>query len=284
MLPKIAITLCQSSGIGQEIIQKSLTSPFLNQCEASIFTNIKEKFPIKTHFVDGNDRSVIEQAALSCIRNEYQALLTLPAEKNALGGVGHTEILSSLSNVKTTMFFTSPTLKVALATTHQSLKSVSAALNFEKVTQTITQTHEALKKLFKIQKPTLYLAALNPHAGEGELIGGVEEKEILIPALNFCKSQGINIEGPFSSDSLFHKAIAHKTDAVIALYHDQGLIPLKLLHFFDSAGITLGLPYLRVSVDHGTAPDIVGKNLANPSSFLYALKLTLNLLKNETQS
>ncbi len=279
MLPKVAFTLCSNSGIGEEVLTKSLSSPLYKKCDVTVFTNKKIKTPLKKNTLQGTDTEVIEKAIRACLKKDFDALLTLPVKKMGLGGVGHTEVLTRLTKSKTTMFFTSPKLNIALVTTHIPLNRVSSALSVEKVILAIENTHSGLKKYFGIVKPKIYLSGLNPHCGEGGLIGDSEEREILIPALKHCQKKGILVSGPFSGDTVFHKALEEKAHAVIAHYHDQGLIALKTLNFFKSCGITLGLPFLRTSVDHGTADELVGSGLAKPDSLLYALEITLKILK-----
>ncbi|MBI2608559.1 MAG: 4-hydroxythreonine-4-phosphate dehydrogenase PdxA [Deltaproteobacteria bacterium] len=281
MKPKIAVTLCKESGVGKEILEKSYNTVVFKKADITLFTNIKKPFPGKINFIKENSQKVIEKAIQSCLKKENQALLTFPTTKEDLGGVGHTEILATQTNSKPTMFFTSPHLKVALVTTHIALKNVASQLTQEKIITTIENTHRGLQKYFGIKNPLLYLCGLNPHCGEGGLFGNEEEKT-LKPTLSLTQKKGIKIFGPFSPDTIFFKALENKAHAVISLYHDQGLIPLKTLSFFDSCGVTLGLPFLRTTVDHGTAPDLIGKNMANPKSFLYALKVTLEALKNES--
>ena len=284
MQSKIALTLCSHSGIGEEILVKSLSSPLYKKCDVTLFTNKKINTPLKTKTIQGTDTEVIEEAIRACLQKDCDALLTLPVKKMGLGGVGHTEVLARLTNSKTTMFFTSPHLNVALVTTHIPLNQVSSAVSFEKIVLTIENTNSGLKKYFNIKNPKLYLSALNPHCGEGGLIGGIEEKEIILPAQEACKKKGILIDGPFSPDTVFHKALEEGAHAVIAHYHDQGLIPLKTQNFFKSCGVTLGLPFLRASVDHGTADELIGKGLAKPDSLLYALEVVLRALKHHETS
>ena len=278
-MTKIAFTLCSNSGIGEEILLKSLSSPLYKKCDITLFTNKKIKIPLKTKIIQGTDKEVIEEAISSCLKKECAALLTLPVKKMGLGGVGHTEILERLTRSKATMFFTSPGLNVSLVTTHIPLNHVSSMLSVEKIILTVKNTNEGLKKYFNIKTPKLYLSGFNPHCGEGGLIGNKEEKEKLIPALEICKKRGVLIHGPFSPDTVFHKALEEGAHAVIAHYHDQGLIALKTLNFFKSCGVTLGLPFLRASVDHGTADELIGTGLAKPESLLYALEVILRVLK-----
>ena len=145
---------------------------------------------------------------------------------------------------------------------------------------TLELTHEALRRYFGISHPRLAVAALNPHAGE-EGIFGREEKRIILPAVKEAERQGIQAKGPFPADTLFHQAVRGDYDAVVCMYHDQGLIPLKLLHFFGGVGLTLGLPLIRTSVDHGTAYDIAGKDRADDSSMKEAILLAARLARQK---
>jgi 4-hydroxythreonine-4-phosphate dehydrogenase len=170
-------------------------------------------------------------------------------------------------------------LRVALVTTHCALKEIPAMLERGKVFRTIKITAEALQRDFGLDSPRLAVAALNPHAGESGLFGS-EEDEFIQPAVEMAKGEGYHVEGPFPADTLFHKAAAGHFDAVVAMYHDQGLIPLKLLHFSDAANITLGLPIIRTSVDHGTAYDIAGEGVADSSSLEAAVKMAVRIADN----
>jgi 4-hydroxythreonine-4-phosphate dehydrogenase len=174
-------------------------------------------------------------------------------------------------------------LRVALVTIHCALKDVPALLSKTKVLGTIRITAAALEQDFGISKPRLAVAALNPHAGEDGLFGE-EEESIIRPAIRKAKAEGYRVEGPFPADSLFYRAAGGEFDAVVAMYHDQGLIPLKLLHFSDAVNVTLGLPVVRTSVDHGTAYDIAGKDMADPSSLKAAIEMAVMMVKNRTKS
>ncbi len=204
------------------------------------------------------------------------ALVTAPLSKEALNAAGypfpgHTELLATMTGVEDqVMMLAGPRLRVALVTTHLSLREVPAALSKEKIKRTITITVQWLKEYFGVNDPKLAVAALNPHAGEGGLFG-TEEEEIIIPAIEECQQAGIAVDGPLPADSLFFHAAQGRYDAVVSMYHDQGLIPLKLLHFRDGVNITLGLPIIRTSVDHGTGYDIAGQGVADPTSLINAI-------------
>jgi 4-hydroxythreonine-4-phosphate dehydrogenase len=164
-----------------------------------------------------------------------------------------------------------------LATTHLPLKKVSGALNTQKILEKIKLTNDFMAKANK-KPPRIGVAGLNPHAGEGGIFG-TEEKTIIRPAVEKAKALGMKIEGPISPDAIFNLAKANMFDLVVAMYHDQGLIPLKLLAFNKSVNVTIGLPFVRTSVDHGTGFDIAGRGFANPSSLIEAIKVAAHFCK-----
>jgi 4-hydroxythreonine-4-phosphate dehydrogenase len=170
-------------------------------------------------------------------------------------------------------------LRVALVTIHCALRDVPAILDTEMVYKTITITAKALREDFGFKNPRLAVAALNPHAGESGLFGS-EEEEIITPAVSRAIDEGYLVVGPLPSDTLFHKAASGEFEAVVSMYHDQGLIPLKLLHFSDAVNITLGLPIIRTSVDHGTAYDIAGTGQADASSLKAAIRVAATMVRN----
>jgi 4-hydroxythreonine-4-phosphate dehydrogenase len=225
------------------------------------------------------------------------ALVTGPIHKERLnqGGYafsGHTDFLASLcadaqteKPLDVTMMLANDTLRVSLVTTHCSLNSVSGRLNQSNISRAVSQTIQALRDNWGIKKPKISICALNPHAGEGGMFGN-EEKDLLIPALQLLRKKWktlASISDPIPADTLFANHIAAKSsdraDAVVCMYHDQGLIPVKLVDFPRTVNITLGLPIIRTSVDHGTGFDIAGKNLADYRSFESATNLALALIK-----
>ena len=216
------------------------------------------------------------------LENKIDGMVTCPINKAAmtLAGYaypGHTELLAEETKTKEfAMMLAGKKLKVVLATIHVSLRMVPKILSSEKVFSCICLTHNSLKKFFGIKKPRLAVAALNPHAGEEGLFGDEEEK-IIDPMIKKAQNCGIDVLGPFSPDTLFYFAVKGSYDAVICMYHDQGLIPLKMLHFEDAVNVTLGLPIIRTSVDHGTAYDIAGSGKANPKSLINALALAARM-------
>ncbi len=229
----------------------------------------------------------VVHAATLILQGKAHALVTAPLSKAAvaLSGrpfVGHTELLAELSGTKDfAMMFVGKKLKVSLVTTHIPYKEVPRALRVEEVFKKALLTKRALEDLFGIINPKLALCGLNPHAGEeGQM--GKEEIKILLPAVRKAVEEGINLQGPFPSDSLFFWAYKGKWDAVIALYHDQGLIPFKIHHFHKGVNLTIGLPFIRTSPDHGTAYDIAGKRKADPRSMIEAIKLATYLAKRKS--
>ena len=176
------------------------------------------------------------------------------------------------------MMFVSDPFWVMLVTTHLPLSKVSKAINKKKVLQTIKLANEFLYKI-RGKKPKIGVAGLNPHAGEGGIFGN-EEKKVIKPAVDEARKMGINVKGPISPDGIFYLANVGLFDIVIAMYHDQGLIPLKLLSFNRSVNVTVGLPIIRTSVDHGTGFDIAGKGWANPTSLVEAIKVAAHFAKS----
>lgn len=218
----------------------------------------------------------IEKGVKMARAGSVDALVTAPLSKEALNAAGypfpgHTELLAAMTGAEDqVMMLSGPQLRVALVTTHLSLREVPLALSTERIRRTIMITFQWLKEYFGIKDPKLAVAALNPHAGEGGLFGS-EEKEIIMPAIEKCRQEDITVIGPLPPDSLFYSAVHGKYDAVVSMYHDQGLIPFKLLHFRDGVNITLGLPIIRTSVDHGTGYDIAGQGMADPTSLINAI-------------
>ncbi len=218
-------------------------------------------------------------------KGELRAMVTCPISKVLMHQAGHrydghTQLISHLTNTEEyVMMLAGERLRVALVTIHCSLKEVPAILSTDRVYKTIVITARALREDFGLENARLAVAALNPHAGESGLFGK-EEDEIIEPAIKMAGDDGYQVLGPFPPDTLFHKAVSGQFDAVIAMYHDQGLIPLKLLHFSDAVNVTLGLPIIRTSVDHGTAYDIAGTGQADASSLKEAIKLAVHMVRN----
>ena len=221
---------------------------------------------------------VLLTGSLGAINKEYAALVTGPINKKIINDYGfefsgHTEFLADISQTKNVvMLLANSKVKVALLTTHIPLNKVSESVSTKKIIETIKILNENLKRLWKIKNPKICVLGLNPHAGEGGFMGS-EEIEIIEPAINALLSEKIYVEGPISADTAFIKEKTSKYDAYLAMFHDQGLPVLKSMGFGDSVNITLGLPFTRISVDHGTAYELAGKNKADPSSFKRSMEL-----------
>jgi 4-hydroxythreonine-4-phosphate dehydrogenase len=217
-----------------------------------------------------------------------QGLTTCPISKAALNGAGyffpgHTEMLAGLTKASDfAMMMAGARLKVTLVTIHRPLSEVPRALSVDAIANLIRITYQALRIDFDIAMPRIGVAGLNPHAGEGGLFGS-EEDLVITPAIVRARADGMNVQGPFAPDTIFVKAVAGAFDAVVCMYHDQGLIPFKLLHFEDGVNVTLGLPIVRTSVDHGTAYDIAGKGLASERSLAEAVALAGSISKNRSK-
>lgn len=230
----------------------------------------------------------VREGARRCLAGELDALVTAPVNKEAIvrAGerfVGQTELLSELANTRRTAMMLlgqddrGRWLRVVLATTHVSLKQVSACLNQSNIEQAIELAAEACERL-GLERKRIAVCGLNPHAGEGGKMGD-EEIRVIGPAVTTARSRGVDVTGPISADALFYSVYRGNFDAVVAMYHDQGLVPLKMVCFETGVNWTLGLPFVRTSPDHGTAYDIAGQNKANPSSMVAAIRLARELTK-----
>ncbi len=231
----------------------------------------------------------ISTAIDMCLSGKASAMVTAPISKMGLKLAGytwpgHTEILAEKTKTKDfLMMMAGQRLNVTLVTIHVPLSQVSALLSKDRVLKTIEITHLGLKRDFGIKRPRIALCGLNPHAGE-EGMFGTEEIDIIKPACQTARKLGIDIQGPMPPDTVFYKAAQGYFDAVVCQYHDQGLIPFKLLHFRDGVNVTLGLPIVRTSVDHGTAYDIAGTGKADASSLVSAIGLAAKIAVNRAKS
>jgi 4-hydroxythreonine-4-phosphate dehydrogenase len=236
----------------------------------------------------------VEMATKLIREQKADCLVTGPLNKSRLqkGGYlfqGHTDFLAHLTSTKdVTMMLANSQLKVSLVSVHCGLDQVSKRLTTKSIARAIDQTYLALKNNWGIQKPKIAVLALNPHAGEDGIFGQ-EEIKLISPTISRAKKKwgaGIHISGPHPADTFFAKYVNEnpkmRADAVIAMYHDQGLIPVKMLDFANTVNLTLGLPWVRTSVDHGTAFDIVGKNIADPSSLISAIELAERLVRKRS--
>ena len=290
--PIIGITVGDPAGIGPEIALKAAADPRVTAvCEPRLYG--PHEPAVLTFFSQGRPsaeggRSAYEtivRAATDAQKGRIEAIATAPISKEALALAGlpwkgHTDLLADITNTaRVAMMFYSEPLRVVLATVHVPLADVPGLLTDDLLDFTIDITDRELPR-FGFDKPRLALAGLNPHAGEHGVIGR-EDDEVLRPAVSRARSRGIDISGPWPGDTVFARAVRGEFDAVIACYHDQGLIPVKLLAFGKAVNVTLGLPIVRTSVDHGTAFDIVGKGTADHSSLVEAVLLAARLLRGD---
>jgi len=233
-----------------------------------------------------NARAVIasiERAAALCLNGEASAMVTNPINKAALydagfGYPGHTEFLAALTGAqgKQIMMLASPDLRVVPVTVHASLRNSIAMLTTDAIVAAARTAAAALRREFGMTHPRLAVAGLNPHAGEQGALGD-EETTIIMPAIGTLRAEGIDVSGPWPPDTMFTRTARARYDAAICMYHDQALIPLKTLAMDHGVNVTLGLPIVRTSPDHGTAYDIAGKGIADPSSLIAAIKLAAEL-------
>jgi 4-hydroxythreonine-4-phosphate dehydrogenase len=221
-------------------------------------------------------------AARFCLDGRAAAMVTAPISKESMNRAGHnypghTELLAELCDTDDyVMMLAGDVLRVSLVTIHEALADIPRLITFGQVLKTIRITAMGVARLTGISDPRLAVLALNPHSGEGGMFGN-EELSIIGPAIKAAQAEGINAIGPLSADTLFHFAQQGAYDGVIAMYHDQGLIPLKMLHFDDGVNITLGLPIIRTSVDHGTAYDLAGTGRASEKSMLAAIRMAAGM-------
>ena len=283
MLPRIGLTAGDPAGIGPEITRKAINDPRVRAvCEPLFYGADRDYTPGVLSAEAGlASYEIILRAVRDAQSGGIQGIATAPISKEALSLAqlpwrGHTEMLAELTHApNVAMMFWSEKLRVVLATIHIPLTAVPAAITVESLSAVIELTNRELPR-FGIPKPRLALAGLNPHAGEHGVIGD-EETRVLEPAVARAVAAGINISGPFPGDTIFLRALRGEFDAVIACYHDQGLIPIKMVAFGQAVNVTLGLPIIRTSVDHGTAFDIAGKGTADPESMVQAVLLAAKL-------
>ena len=242
--------------------------------------------------------TLLDQAIKGCLDGSFDAMVTAPLQKSVINDAGtpftgHTEYLAHRCSIAHVVMMLCASLhagflglqsprdlRVALVTTHLPLKEVPKALSYELILDTIQIVHRDLQKKFGIEKPVIRIAGLNPHAGESGYLGR-EEIEIISPAVEAAKRLGIHVSGPYPGDTMFDSQSLVQVDAFIAMYHDQGLAPFKFVTFGNGVNVTLGLPIIRTSVDHGTALDIAGKGVADSGSMLEALHLAYRLAINQ---
>ena len=285
MTPRIAITAGDPAGIGPEIAARAAADARVRAaCTPIIYAP-----PSAERFVPGQLSADAGRAAYDCIvravadarSGEVDAIATAPVNKLAFAHAGlpwkgHTDLLAHLCGVsEVRMLFYARELTVVLATVHIPLAEVPRQLTRQQLLDTVRLTAAAMPQ-FGVERPRIVVAGLNPHAGEDGLLGG-EEQSTLIPAIDEARTLGLDVAGPLPADTVFTRASRGEFDAVVACYHDQGLIPIKLLAFGRAVNVTIGLPIVRTSVDHGTAFDIAGKGIADPSSMIEAVLLAARL-------
>lgn len=306
------------SGIGPEVALKSLASPrvkgladFFLIGDASVIRRLKRRTGLRAgaELLDlenvsgsGFEYGVVrpafgrasvqylEKAVDLIMRGKADALVTAPINKTSVRAAGlkdfegHTEYLADRTGAKEyAMMFVGKTLKITLVTRHIALKDVPRRISAEKIYKTIRLTRAALKKFFGIARPRIAVAGLNPHAGESGNFGD-EDGRIILPAVKKASKEMGNIYGPIPPDVIFPQVQAGQYDAAVAMYHDQGLIPFKMFHFKDGVNMTLGLPFVRTSPDHGTAFDIAGSLVADPASMIEAIILACRLARKRRLS
>jgi 4-hydroxythreonine-4-phosphate dehydrogenase len=257
--PRIGITLGDAAGIGPEVVAKALASRKLDR-----------RFDYE--IIRGAPRQALRAGAKRCLAGELAALVTGPITKKQIAPwPGQTEFLAHLSRTKKfAMMLCSRQLRVVLVTTHAPLREVAGLITGQKIVEVVELTRQFCRQL-GIRRPRIAVTGLNPHAGEGGLLG-TEERRIIAPAVKRARAIG-----PCPADTVFYRALHGEFDAVVAMYHDQGLAPFKLLAFDNGVNVTLGLPFVRTSPDHGTAPDIAGKGIARPAGMIAAINLAAKL-------
>jgi 4-hydroxythreonine-4-phosphate dehydrogenase len=294
--PSVAITVGDPAGIGPEIAAKAAADTrVIDACDTVIYGPSPDQV-FEAGVLSGAAGlaayELIVRAVEDAVRGSVHAVATAPVNKEAfrLAGIpwaGHTDLLAHLTGAPhVAMMFHSEPLQVVLATVHIPLGAVPAALTQPSLEATIALAARELPRfgterpLRQAQgpRPRIAVAGLNPHAGEHGLFGR-EEQDVIEPAIASCRAQGIDVSGPFPGDTVFVRATRGEFDVVVACYHDQGLIPVKLLAFGQAVNVTLGLPIIRTSVDHGTAFDIAGRGIADPGSMVAAVLLAARLAR-----
>ncbi len=316
----LVITTGEPAGIGPEVSLQAAHAFLQEQADAHItligdpslfgeavrhprlqIESVKLSKPVVSGVLDVNNAAYVlatlDSAVAGCQAGRFQAMVTAPVHKgiinqSGIAFTGHTEYLAAACGVKRVVMLLcanlpaglmglqrSVPLRVALATIHVPLALVPAQITVKSLAETIEILHAGLKNQFGIAAPRILVAGLNPHAGEGGYLGS-EEGSIIEPAIDQMQQAGIRVEGPFPGDTLFDFRSLDQVDAYLAMYHDQGLAPFKFVAFNTGVNVTLGLPIIRTSVDHGTALDIAGKGVADAGSMLEALRLGFQLARH----
>lgn len=315
---RVGITFGDPSGIGPQIISKAINNPLVTRRadyfiigDRWVFDKVNSRDFPQSQFIDLNNvshnnfsfgkiKAAYGKAAIEYIntavdlikKKELDCLVTAPISKEAINLAGckfsgHTEYLAHLTKTtKTVMMLANKYLRTSLVTRHIPISKVSDELSKDKLDRTILLTYYALKGWFNIKEPHIVVCGLNPHASDGGLIGN-EENKIIRPVINRLKRKIKYLSGPFPSDSILSKAKGSFYDAAIVIYHDQALIPLKMLDFDSGVNITLGLPFVRTSPLHGTAFDLAGSSKlksANPNSLICAIQTAINCAINSKRN
>lgn len=308
MRPLLALSMGDHNGIGPEVVLKSarhLPSGSRVHGSLTVFKRLSRELDLPMRedidWIDtvplsecdiryGDVHPSAGEAAMACIRaavadcvhGRTSAMVTAPISKEAISQAGypvpgHTEYLQQLTGAADVgMMLVGPDLRVGLATIHQSLSSVASSIRLDRLVKHLRMIHEALRSDFGVPSPRIAVLGLNPHAGDGGVLGK-EETTVIGPAILTARMEGILAEGPFPADGFFGSRSYRNFDAVLAMYHDQGLIPFKTLCFHDGVNVTIGLPLVRTSPDHGTAFGIAGTGQADPTSMQSAIRLALSI-------
>jgi len=291
----IAVTSGEPAGIGPEICAALAREPLGARIVVLGDRSILPGCPEVEHVAlerprvpgkldPANSRYVLrllDRAIDGCLAGEFDAMVTAPVQKSVINDAGiaftgHTEYLAERAKREVVMMLVGGGLRVALATTHLPLADVAKAITRKGLLQTLRVIDHDLKRRFRIEAPRILVAGLNPHGGESGHLGG-EDEEIVAPAIRQAAAEGIAASGPIPADTLFVPGRLRGADCVLAMYHDQGLPVLKYASFGRGVNVTLGLPFVRTSVDHGTALDIAGTGKADPGSLIEAVKLAIEL-------
>lgn len=286
---RLGVTMGDPAGIGPEIIEQALAQPLTGASVRLFGERGSARAGQPTPETGRAQVSFLETAVAAAKAGEIDALCTAPISKSAAQAAGfrfagHTEFLAERFGVsRVVMMLAGPRLRVALVTTHLALGDVPRALTQEGISETIRLTSESLRRDFGIDLPRIAVAALNPHAGEQGAFGR-EEIEVITPGIAEAAGCGALVTGPHVPDTVFRQAGSGAFDAVVCMYHDQGLIPLKLLDFEGAVNLTLGLPIVRTSPDHGVAYDIAGTGRASATSMRRALELAVDLTRRRLRS
>ena len=304
---RIAVSMGDPLGIGPEVVVAALATPAVrNAAEIVVHGDARtlqraaalRGVPLECEIVQigslepdpapreagASALEYVRRAARACMDGRAGALCTAPLSKQRValgerGFVGHTEYLAALTGARVAMMMAGPRLRVVLATNHLSLAEVTRSLTSGQIAFVAGLAARELRQGWDIAAPRIAVCGLNPHAGDGGIFGD-EDERIVTPAIEQAQAAGVDATGPWPADGLFPRAARGEFDAVVALYHDQGLIPAKLLDFQSTVNVTLGLPFTRTSPDHGTADDIAWKGNADPQPMISALLLAARLAKH----